>query len=129
MKRTQHGFTVIEIIVVILFLGVVTTLLLLQRNNLEAAHRDNQRKTAINAMHFNLEEVYYTKNKSYPAEITSKKLPAMNPELLTDPDGVTIGAADSDYRYEGLNCNNDKCQGYRLTAELEKEAVYEKVNR
>ena len=128
MKRAQ-GFTVIEIIVVILFLGVVATLLLIQRNNLEAAQRDTQRKTAINAMHFNLEEVYYTKNKSYPAEITSKKLPAMDPELLTDPNGVTIGEADSDYRYEGLNCNNDKCQGYRLTAELEKEAVYEKINR
>lgn len=128
MKRAQ-GFTVIEIIVVILFLGVATTLLFIQRSNLEAAQRDDQRKTAINAMHFNLEEVFYKKNSSYPAEITSKDLPAMDPALLTDPNGVTIGEADSDYRYEGLNCNNNACQGYRLTAELEKEAVYEKVNR
>lgn len=128
MKKAQ-GFTVIEIIVVIVFLGIVTTLLLIQRNNLEAAQRDDKRKTAINAIHFNLEEVFYKQNKYYPAEITSKKLPAMDPALLTDPGGVTIGEADSDYRYEGLNCNNDKCQGYRLTAELEKEAVYEKVNR
>jgi len=128
MKRSQ-GFTVIEVIVVILFLGVVTTLLLIQRNNLEAAGRDDRRKTAINAIYFNLEEVFFKKNGHYPAEITSKKLPAMDPELLTDPNGVKIGEAESDYRYEGLNCTNDKCKGYKLTAELEKEAVYEKTNR
>lgn len=128
MKRTQ-GFTVIEIIVVIVFLGVATTLLFIQRGNLEAAQRDDQRKIAINAIHFNLEEVYYEKNKSYPAEITSKKLPAMDPELLTDPDGVKLGEANSNYRYEGLDCSNDNCKGYRLTAELEKEAVFEKRNR
>lgn len=128
MKKTQ-GFTVIEIIVVIIFLGVATTLLFIQRGNLEAAQRDSQRKIAINAIHFNLEEVYYEKNKSYPAEITSKKLPAMDPELLTDPDDVKLGEANSNYRYEGLDCTNDKCQGYRLTAELEKEAVFEKRNR
>ena len=128
MKRS-YGFTVIEIIVVIVFLGAATTLLLIQRGNLDAAQRDDKRKTAINAMHFNLEEVFYEKNKSYPAEITSKKLPAMDPELFTDPNGIKLGEAGSDYRYEGLNCNNDKCQGYRLTAELEKEAVFEKMNR
>lgn len=128
MKRAQ-GFTVIEIIVVILFLGVATTLLLIQRGNLEAAQRDQQRKTAINAMYFNLEEVFFEKNSFYPAEITSKNLSAMDPELLTDPNGVKIGEAASDYRYEGINCNNDQCKGYRLTAQLEKEAVYEKTNR
>lgn len=128
MKKAQ-GFTVIEIIVVILFLGVVTTLLLIQRGNLEAAQRDDKRKTAINAVYYNLEEVFFEKNGYYPAEIESKKLPAMDPELLTDPNGLKLGEAGSDYRYEGINCNNDICKGYKLTAELEKEAVYEKTNR
>lgn len=128
MKKAQ-GFTVIEIIVVILFLGVVTTLLLIQRGNLEAAQRDDKRKTAINAVYYNLEEVFFEKNGYYPAEIESKKLPAMDPELLTDPNGLKLGEAGSDYRYEGINCNNDNCKGYKLTAELEKEAVYEKTNR
>jgi type II secretory pathway pseudopilin PulG len=128
MKRAQ-GFTVIEIIVVILFLGIVTTLLLIQRGNLEAAGRDDKRKTAINAMHFNLEEVFFEKNGYYPASIDSKNLPAMDPELFTDPNGVKIGEAASNYRYEGLNCSNNNCKGYRLTAQLEKEAVFEKTNR
>lgn len=128
MKRTQ-GFTVIEIIVVILFLGIAATLLLVQRSNLEAAQRDDKRKTAINAIYYNLEEAFYQKNGYYPAEITSKKLPAMDPELLTDPNGVKLGDASSNYRYVPNNCDNDKCKGYTLSAELEKEAVYEKKNR
>lgn len=128
MKRS-HGFTVIEIIVVILFLSVATTLLLIQKNNLSASQRDDQRKTAINAMYYNLEEVYFEKNGYYPAKIDSKTLRAMDPALFTDPNGVKLNEQDSNYRYAGNNCSNDQCKGYVLEAELEKEATYTKKNR
>lgn len=128
MKRS-HGFTVIEIVVVILFLSVATTLLLIQKNNLSASQRDDQRKTAINAMYYNLEEVYFEKNGYYPAKIDSKTLRAMDPALFTDPKGVKLNEQDSNYRYAGNNCSNDQCKGYVLEAELEKEATYTKKNR
>lgn len=128
MKREQ-GFTVIEIIVVILFLAAATTILLIQKGNLSAANRDSQRKVAINAMYYNLEEVYYEANNSYPAKIDSKTLRAMDPELFRDTNGVAVGEADSQYRYEGINCDNNKCKGYSLRASLEKEDDYVKNNR
>lgn len=128
MKRS-HGFTVIEIIVVILFLGVATALLLIQKENLAASQRDEQRKTAINAMYYNLEEVYFEKNGFYPAKIDSKTLRAVDPILFTDPMGVKMNEQDSEYRYSGNNCENEKCKGYTLSAELEKEATYTKRNR
>lgn len=128
MKRS-HGFTVIEIIVVILFLSVATILLLIQKNNLAATQRDDQRKTAINAMYYNLEEVFFEANGYYPAKIDSKTLRAMDPELFTDPTGIKLNEQDSDYRYTGNNCDNDKCKGYVLSSELEKEATYTKKNR
>ena len=128
MKRS-HGFTVIEIIVVILFLSVATVLLLIQKNNLSAAQRDDQRKTAINAMYYNLEEVFFEKNGYYPAKIDSKTLRAVDPALFTDPNDVKINEEGSDYRYTGNNCTNDQCKGYVLEAELEKEATYTKKNR
>jgi len=128
MKRT-HGFTVIELIVTILFLGLVTTLVVVQKNAITAAQRDTQRKTAINAMYYNLEEVFYEKNGYYPAAISSDTLRAMDPALFTDPQGVKIGEDGSDYRYETTNCTNDKCKGYTLRADLEKEAQYIKTNR
>jgi len=128
MKRS-HGFTVIEIIAVILFLSVATVLLLIQKNNLAATQRDDQRKTAINAMYYNLEEVFFEANGYYPAKIDSKTLRAMDPELFADPTGIKLGEQDSDYRYTGNDCNNDKCKGYTLSSELEKEATYTKKNR
>jgi type II secretory pathway pseudopilin PulG len=128
MKRS-HGFTVIEIIVVILFLSIATTVLYVQKNNLAATTRDDQRKAAINAIHYSLEEVYFQKNKNYPAEITDKTVSAIDPTLLTDPNGIKIGDKDSNYRYEGINCTNDTCKGYSLRADLEKEADFIKINR
>lgn len=128
MKHTQ-GFTVIEVIVVTLFLAAATTVLFIQKQNLAATHRDDQRKTAINAMYYSLEEVYFAKNKSYPSEITDKTLSAIDPALLTDPSQVKIGDKESDYRYEGVNCNNNACKGYTLRADLEKEADFVKTSR
>lgn len=128
MKR-EHGFTVIEIIAVIIFLGVATTLLLVQRANLAAAQRDDDRKTAINAMYYGLEEAFYPQNGYYPPTIDSKTLRTVDPELFTDPNGIKLGEAGSDYRYEATNCTNDKCQSYTLRADLEKEADFVKTNR
>ena len=128
MKHT-HGFTVIEVIVVTLFLSVATIILFIQKENLAATHRDDQRKTAINAMYYSLEEVYFAANKSYPSELTEKTLPAVDPALLADPNTVKIGDKASNYRYEGVNCTNSICKSYTLRADLEKEADFVKTSR
>jgi type II secretory pathway pseudopilin PulG len=128
MKRSQ-GFTVIEIIVVILFLAIATVLLLTQKDNLAAAERDDTRKTAINAMYYNLEEVFFEQTNYYPAKIDSKTLRAMDPALFTDPGGIKMNEQGSDYHYIGNDCINQKCKGYILSSELEKEATYTKKNR
>jgi len=128
MKRSQ-GFTVIEIIIVVAFLGFAAVLLLIQRGDLVASQRDSQRKTAINAMYYNLEEVFYAKNGYYPSKINSNTLAAMDPNLFTDPDGIKLGDADAQYHYDASNCLNNKCKTYKLTAEMEKEATYVKKSR
>jgi type II secretory pathway pseudopilin PulG len=128
MKRSQ-GFTVIELIVVIVFVATASTLLFIQRSNLTATYRDDQRKIAINAMYYNLEEVFYATNGYYPTTIDSKALPAMDPELFKDPAGTAVGDQDSDYRYEATNCTDNKCKSYTLRADLEKEDDYVKANK
>ncbi len=128
MKRSA-GFTVIELVVVIVFLALVTTVLFIQKNNLAATQRDSQRKTAINAMYYNLEEVFFERNQYYPPSIDSKTLRAMDPNLFTDPNNVKMGDSASSYRYEGTNCDNGLCKSYTLRADLEKEADYVKTNR
>jgi len=129
MKRS-HGFTVIELIVVIVFVAAAATLLFIQRNNLQASHRDDQRKTAINAMYYSLEEVYYAKNGFYPSKIDSKTLPSVDPDLFTDPDDTLMNETGAEYHYTGLNCGTDNhCKSYKLTADMEREATYTKSSR
>lgn len=127
--RKQQGFTVIEIILVIAFIGAATVLLFMQRSSLAISQRDDQRKTAINAMYYSLEEVYYEQNGFYPTKIDSKTLRSVDPVLFTDPNGIKLGDADADYRYDGEACDAEKCQAYSLRADLEREDDYVKTNR
>jgi len=53
----------------------------------------------------------------------------MDPELFTDPNGNKLGDPNSDYRYDGIDCENDHCKSYKLISRLEKEADYIKTNR
>lgn len=87
----QSGFTVIELIVVALVFALAALLVFLQVNKLNVASRDSQRKTAVNAMYYALEEVYYKEHKSYPVTLVPETLPSVDPDLFTDPDGFTLG--------------------------------------
>lgn len=90
-KTRESGFTVIELIFIAVVFAVAGVVAFVQINNLRIANQDTQRKTAINAMHYALEEVYYKKYQGYPTSLTSSKLPSIDPELFTDPDGFTLG--------------------------------------
>ncbi len=152
--HTPHrsaGFTVIELIVVVIILIVATFLFFFQKNNLQTANLDERRKTAVNSIYYNLEEVFYAKNSYYPSELTSSNLNAMDPNLLTDTKGVKISDSDdattlgeaneqilnedgtaqrSEYIYEPVNCDVDgKCKGYTLRVVLANEAEYIKKSR
>ena len=90
-KSQQSGFTVIELIVVAVVLAVAGVLTFVQMNNLRIASQDSERKTAINAMYYGLEEVYYKQHGYYPATLSAETLPSVDPALFTDPDGFTLG--------------------------------------
>lgn len=125
----QRGFTVLELIIAVVFLLVIGTIFFVQKRDLEIAKRDTQRKTAINAIYYNIEDVYHPANKAYPEKITADQLPGLDPTQLKDPDGVTIGDQNSEYRYEPKDCKDGKCKSYELRADLEKEADYVKNSR
>lgn len=128
--KDEKGFTVIEILVVLVFLIAASVLFMIQKANVESTVRDDQRKVAINAVYYNLEEVYYEKNKYYPQSIDSKTLRAVDPALFTDPDGYKMGDPSANYHYEGLDCSLDgKCKRYKLRADMEREAEYIKESR
>lgn len=128
MKR--NGFTVVELLVVIAVLGVGCWLFFSEKMKLDAVQRDNQRKVAINAMYYSLEEYYYAKFGYYPQTIDSKTLRTVDPELFTDPTGIKFGKSGADYSYNSTGCSTDgKCTGYTLLSTMEREGDYRKQNR
>ena len=128
-QKRERGFTILELVVVIFFASLLLVLFFLQKLNLDAMHRDEQRKEAINAMYYALEEGFHAKNGYYPEKISEENLKVMDPSLFTDPSGINLGKEDSDYIYEPANCSNGKCKEYTLKAKLEKEDTYIKKNR
>ena len=127
--NTKKGFTVLEIIIVAIFASLLIILFFIQKGNLDAMERDEDRKTAINAMYYALEEGYYKEHKYYPEEINEEVIPYIDPSLWTDPSGINIGYGDSSYSYTPANCEKGKCKEYVLKAELEKEDAYIKNSR
>lgn len=127
--KYSRGFTVIELLIVVVLIAAGSILFFIQKNNVEVAGRDETRKTSINAMYYSLEEVYFKQNNAYPRTINSEVLPSIDPELFKDPSGVKIGEAKSDYSYEATNCAGDACKAYTLRTTLENEDDYIKTNR
>lgn len=129
MNKHSRGFTVIELIIIVAILAAASILFFVQKHNVEVAGRDNVRKTAINAMYYSLEEVFYKANGYYPATISETNLASVDPSLFTDPNNVKIGTSGSDYRYEPTNCQNDTCKSYSLRTTLQNEADFVKDSR
>ena len=127
--KTKKGFTVLEIIIVAIFASLLLILFFIQKSNLDAMKRDEDRKTAINAMYFALEEGYYAKHKYYPEEINEEVIPYIDPALWSDPNGIHISDGASSYSYTPANCEKGHCKEYVLKAELEKEDAYIKNSR
>lgn len=126
---TKKGFTILEIIIVATFASLLLILFFIQKSNLDAMKRDEDRKTAINAMYYALEESFYKDHKYYPESISEDNIKVIDPALWTDPLGFNLGDPASSYSYEPANCTDGKCKEYTLKADLEKEDAYVKYNR
>lgn len=135
MIKKSSGFTVIELLIVIVVFVAASGIFLYQKNHIEASARDDRRRADINTLYFNLERVYYPTHKSYPKELNEKTLTAVQPDTFRDPygalinttqkEGVTgISLGESNYHYKPANCDGNQCKSYTLRATMENEADY-----
>ena len=127
--NNRKGFTILEIIVVGVFASLLLLFFFIQKSNIDAMNRDEDRKIAINAMYYALEEDFYKEHQYYPEQISEENLKVVDPNLWTDPSGHNLGDPESSYSYEPANCKDGKCKEYTLKATLEKEDAYTKYNR
>ena len=125
----SRGFTIIEIVIVLLFVSLSSVLFFTQKSNYDATARDEQRKTTINTIHYSLEEGFLKQYGYYPESISETNLPTVDPALWTDPNGTLFGTPGSNYTYEPASCYQGRCEEYTLKAVLEKESAYIKTNK
>jgi type II secretory pathway pseudopilin PulG len=114
----HKGFTAIEIIFVSVVMIIAGVFFFIQKQNIADIADDQHDKTAVNAIFYSLEEVYYPKNGYYPESINKDILPSVDPALFSD-----------EYRYTPLNCLEGRCKSYELKASLIKEADYSKSSQ
>lgn len=125
LSTNSEGFTVIELLVVILVFVGVAVVAVTNVRNLKAEQRDSVSKSDINATYYQLES-FYEKNGYYPQKVDVATLKGIDPESLKDDLGKTINEEGGIYTYNAISCSEAKCKRFELTAKLEKEADYVK---
>ena len=125
--KQQKGFTIIELLIVIIVIGILAALVLNAFGNIQERARDTERRSDVNAIHTQL-ELYYADNGDYPNSTTKAGLvtamPDLNSDALDDPSGDAInagGANGYDYAPLPAGCVAGACTSYTLSATLEED--------
>ena len=140
-KVKQSGFTIVELLIVIVVIGILAALVITTFTGIQKRARDTERQTDIKALHGQM-EAYYAQNGRYPtlanindATWRSNNVKGLDVEALRDPKGsanTLVDAVQADaYAYEVLAsddsaCDNSTvdCAKYVLTATLESGGTY-----
>ncbi|HYF96982.1 MAG TPA: prepilin-type N-terminal cleavage/methylation domain-containing protein [Patescibacteria group bacterium] len=145
LKRKQSGFTIVELLIVIVVIGILAAIVITTFTGVQKKGRDADRKSDINAIYSQV-EVYFAQEGKYPslAQLNSStfrnaSLKGLQDDALTDPKGsaatLVDGAAANSYSYEVTpdNCDNNDggtvgdCTGFTLTATLEAGGTFVKT--
>lgn len=153
IRKPAAGFTIIELLIVLVVIGILSTLVITTYSGVQSKNRNNDRQANIDTLQGQL-ETYYAQHNMYPtlanlnnAEWRKANLKALATDGLKDPswnkdnkictvDGKAIASnepADNCYAYQvttadGSACDNKAtpCAQYTLTAKLEGSGKYVK---
>lgn len=142
LKKNNRGFTIVELLIVIVVIGILAGLVIVTYNGIQKKARDTERKTDINALHGQL-EAYQAQLGKYPtltnvndAAFRSASMKGLDAAALADPNNaasqVLVAApAANNYAYATTpagcdNGVNGDCTQYTLTATLEEGGTYVK---
>lgn len=134
LKNKQKGFTIVELLIVIVVIGILAALVVTTFSGIQRKARDTERQTDIKAIYGQL-EAYYAQNGAYPAlaEVNTTTLQGLDAEALKDPKGGALGATASANNYgyavtpAGCTTSAKDCTGYTLTANLEGGGTFTKT--
>lgn len=141
LKNKSKGFTIVELLIVIVVIGILATLVIVTFTGIQQKARNSQRQTDINAINSHVEAFYAdkgyypTSNDLTTASFRSTNLKGLDDEALVDPkqsaagatiSGTAVAAGTYQYSYVTTGCtttdpssDTNQCTGYTLTAHVE----------
>lgn len=145
LKRKEQGFTIVELLIVIVVIGILAALFITTFTGIQQKARNTERQTDVKALHGQI-EAYYAQNGKYPtlanmndASWRASNMKGLDAEALKDPKGaaqtLVSAAAANAYSYDVLAsddtaCDNSAkdCAKYTLTATYEGGGTFTKSN-
>ncbi len=134
LQRKEKGFTIIELLIVIVVIGILAALVITTFTGIQQRARNTERETDIKALHSQL-EAYYAQNGAYPAlaDLNTTTLKGLDAGALTPPGSSTTPGASAatinQYQYLTTPGSCDTaaktCTAYVLSAQGE-NATYSK---
>jgi prepilin-type N-terminal cleavage/methylation domain-containing protein len=142
LKKTNRGFTIVELLIVIVIIGILAALVITTYSGIQKKARDTERKTDVNALHSQV-EAYQAQNGKYPSlanmndtTFRTNNLKGLDNAALADPNNAgsqqLCGSVQANcYAYVATpaGCDNGAggdCTTYTLTATLESGGTYVK---
>ena len=145
IRKNEHGFTIVELLIVIVVIGILAALVITTFTGIQQKARNTERETDIKALYGQV-EAYYAQNTKYPtldnmndSTWRAANMKGLDQEALKDPSGsgyslVTTPAVNV-YSYavsasDGSTCDNSTkdCAQYTLTATLEGGGTFTRSN-
>ena len=131
-KNKQSGFTIVELLIVIVVIGILAMLVITTFTGIQQKARDTERQTDIKSLHTTL-EAFWAQKAYYPtlAELNDRatfvpaNLKGLDAEAFKDPKGTAsallAAPAANGYSYvpTPTGCATTLCTAYTLTATLE----------
>ena len=155
LKNKSKGFTIVELLIVIVVIGILATLVIVTFTGIQQKARDSKRKTDLNALDSHV-EAFYASYGFYPtlkdlqtSSFLSTYMKGFDPGALTDPKGGAVSGTTSSSNYSyvaadstgGGACSNttattlsgtpatpqaNGCDSFTATATLEGGGTYVK---
>ena len=139
-QSKQTGFTIVELLIVIVVIGILATLVIVTFTGVQQKARNTKRQTDLVALDGHIEAFNGT-NGYYPTlanmndpSFISANMKGLDPSALKDPTGSSATLVSTPavgaYAYEPTpsGCDNatTECSGFTLTATLEGGGTYVK---